>query len=127
MYAIISDGAHQYRVEEGQVFEVQRKGLPEGTETYEFDRILMIGDVEDGPKIGQPAVEGAKVTASVVGEIKGDKLVVQKHRRRKNSSTKSGHRQKFLQVRVESDAIHASTIHNVLIVPLLVGFDVVFR
>ena len=101
MYAIISDGAHQYRVEEGQVFEVQRKNLPEDAATYEFDRILMIGDVEDGPKIGQPVVEGAKVTAAVVGEIKGDKLVIQKHRRRKNSSTKTGHRQKFLQVKVE--------------------------
>ena len=101
VYAIISDGAHQYRVEEGQVFEVLRKDLPEGTETYEFDRILMIGDVEDGPRIGQPVVEGAKVTAAVVGEIKGDKLVIQKHRRRKNSSSKTGHRQKFLQVRVE--------------------------
>ena len=104
MYAIISDGAHQYRVEEGQVLEVQRKDLPEDAKTYEFDRVLLIGDLEDGPKIGQPVVEGAKVTASVLGEIKGDKLVVQKHRRRKNSSTKRGHRQKFLQLRVEKIA-----------------------
>jgi large subunit ribosomal protein L21 len=101
VYAIISDGAHQYCVEEGQVLEVQRKDLPEDAKTYEFDRVLMIGDLEDGPKVGQPVVEGAKVTAAVLGEIKGDKLVVQKHRRRKNSSTKRGHRQKYLQVRIE--------------------------
>ena len=101
VYAIISDGAHQYRVEEGQVLELQRKDLPEDTKTYEFDRVLMIGDLENGAKIGQPVVEGAKVTAAVLGEIKGEKLVIQKHRRRKNSSRKKGHRQKFLQVRIE--------------------------
>ena len=101
MYAIISDGAHQYRLEEGQVFEVQRKDLPEYTTTFEFDRVLMVGDIEDGPKIGQPTVEGAKVTASVVGEIKGPKIVIQKLRRRKDSSTKTGHRQRFLRLKVD--------------------------
>ena len=71
MYAIISDGAHQYRVEEGQVLEVQRKDLPEDTKTYEFERVLLVGDIDEGLKIGQPVVEGAKVTATVLGEIKG--------------------------------------------------------
>lgn len=102
MYAIISDGAHQYRVEEGQVFEVQRKDLPEDAETFEFDRVLMVGDLEEGPKIGQPLVEGAKVTAAVLGEIKGDKIIVQKFRRRKKYAVKQGHRQKYLQLKVQS-------------------------
>ena len=101
MYAIISDGAHQYRVEEGLVLEVQRKDLPEDTKTYEFDRVLLVGDIDDGPKIGQPVVEGAKVSATVLGEIKGDKVVIQKIRRRKHYSLKRGHRQRFLQVRVD--------------------------
>jgi large subunit ribosomal protein L21 len=101
VYAIISDGAHQYRVEEGQVFEVQRKDLPEDAKTIEFDRILLVGDLEDGPKIGHPVVEGAKVTASVLSEVKGPKLTIQKQRRRKNYTLKRGHRQKFLQVRVD--------------------------
>lgn len=101
MYAIISDGGHQYRVEEGQVFEVQRKDLPEDIKTFEFDRVLMVGDIADGPKTGQPTIEGAKVTASVRGEVKGNKITVQKVRRRKNSSTKKGHRQKYLQLRVD--------------------------
>jgi len=101
VYAIISDGAHQYRVEEGLVFEVQRKALTEDTKVYEFDRVLMVGDVEGGPKIGQPIVEGAKVTASVLGEIKGDKITILKHRRRKNYALKKGHRQKFLQLKVD--------------------------
>jgi large subunit ribosomal protein L21 len=101
VYAIINDGAHQYRVEEGQVFEVQRKDLPEDAETIEFDRVLLVGDVEDGPKIGQPLVEGAKVTASILGEIKGDKIVIRKRRRRKNYQRKRGHRQRYLQVKVD--------------------------
>ena len=101
MYAIIQDGAHQYRVEEGQVLEVQRKDLAEGAETVEFDQVLLVGDVEDGPKIGQPLIEGAKVTASVVGEVKGDKVVIHKLRRRKNYGLKKGHRQKFLRVKVD--------------------------
>ena len=62
----------------------------------------IVGDLEDGPKIGQPAVEGAKVTASVVDEVKGDKLTIQKHRRRKNYSRKTGHRQKYLRIKVET-------------------------
>ncbi len=101
MYAIISDGAHQYLVEEGQTFEVQRKDLPEDAETFEFDRVLFVGDLEDGPKIGRPVVEGAKVTASVLGEIKGDKIVIQKQRRRKGYQRKQGHRQKHLQIKVD--------------------------
>lgn len=101
MYAIIADGSHQYRVEEGQVFDVQIKDLEEGAENIVFDQVLVVGGLESGPKIGQPTVEGARVTASVVREYKGDKIVIQKFRRRKNSSTKTGHRQRYLQVKVE--------------------------
>ena len=101
MYAIISDGAHQYRVEQGQVFEVQRKDVAEDATTVEFDRILMVGGDGDA-KIGHPTVEGAKVTATILGEIKADKIVVQKIRRRKGYRRKQGHRQRHLQVRVET-------------------------
>jgi len=101
VYAIVSDGSHQYRVEEGQTLEIQRKDLAEDAKSFEFERVLMVGDVEGGPKIGQPSVEGAKVSATVVGEIKGDKVVIQKIRRRKNYSLKKGHRQKFLQLRID--------------------------
>lgn len=102
VYAIISDGPHQYRVEEGQVFEVERKDLPEGAESFEFDRVLFVGDLPDGPKVGAPTVEGAKVIAHVEGEVKGEKLIIQKHRRRKNSSVKRGHRQKYLRLKIET-------------------------
>ena len=101
MYAIVSDGAHQYRVEEGQVFAVQRKDLPDEATTFEFDRILLVGDLEGGVKVGQPVVDGAKVTATILGEFKGDKITVQKFRRRKGYHLKKGHRQRHLQVRVD--------------------------
>lgn len=101
MYAIISDGSHQYRVQEGQVLEVQRKDLDADAKTIEFDHVLFVGDLEDGPKVGQPVVEGAKVTASIVRELKGDKITIQKFRRRKDYALKKGHRQKFLQVKIE--------------------------
>ena len=52
-------------------------------------------------RVGQPLVEGAKVTASVLGEFKGQKLVIRKYRPRKNSAIKKGHRQKYLRVKVE--------------------------
>ena len=101
MYAIFSDGEHQYRAEEGQLVEVQLKVLPEGSTTIEFDRVLLIGDLEDGAKVGQPTVEGAKVVATVVREAKGDKITIQKQRRRKHYRRKLGHRQKFLHVKVD--------------------------
>ena len=101
VYAIVSDSGKQFRVEEGMTFEVDRKDLPEDATTFEFDRILMVGDIEGEPKIGQPVVSGAKVTATVLGEIKGDKLVIQKFRRRKGYARKTGHRQRYLQVKVD--------------------------
>ena len=101
MYAIISDGGHQYRVEEGLTFEVQRRDLAEQATSMTFDRVLMIGDVPGGPKIGRPTVAGAKVTASVLGEVKGDKLITRKFSRRKGYHLKKGHRQKYLQLRVD--------------------------
>lgn len=101
MYAIISDGPHQYRVEEGQQLDVELKDLPDDAKTIEFDRVLFVGGGSDGPRIGQPIVEGAKVTASVVTEFKGEKLHIQKYRRRKTYKRRTGHRQRFLRVQID--------------------------
>lgn len=105
MYAIISDGGFQYRVQDGLEFEVQLRDLPADAKTIEFDRVLMVGDLPDGPQIGQPTVAGARVIASVMGEIKGDKQIIQKFARRKGYHLKKGHRQRFLRVRVDKIAI----------------------
>ena len=101
MYAIIADGPHQYRVEEGQELDVHLKDLEEGATSYEFKNILLVGDLEDGTKIGRPYIEGAKITATILGEQKGNKDKIQKLRRRKNSRLKKGHRQKYLRVKIE--------------------------
>jgi len=101
MYAVIKDGEHQYRVEEGLVFDVQRKDLADDQTAVEFNEVLMIGDVEGGPKIGRPFVGGARVSASIVEEIKDEKIVIRKFRRRKNYALKQGHRQRYLRVRVD--------------------------
>ncbi len=100
MYAIIEDGAHQYKVEEGDTLEVQRRDLEDGQSSVEFDRVVMIGNGADS-KIGQPYVDGAKVVANVCAELKGDKIHVIKFRRRKGYRRKIGHRQKYLQVKIE--------------------------
>ncbi len=101
MYAIISDGGFQYRVEEGLVFDVQRRGLDEQPKTIQFDRVLMVGDLPEGPKVGSPLVKGAKVTATVVNEFKAPKIVIRKFARRKGYALKKGHRQKLLKLRVD--------------------------
>lgn len=102
MYAIISDGSHQYRVEEGQVLDVDRKpDLAEDATTITFERVLLVGDTEGGPRIGRPVVEGARVTATVVQEFKGEKIIIQKFRRRKKYARKQGHRQKHLRVSID--------------------------
>jgi large subunit ribosomal protein L21 len=102
MYAIIADGAHQYKVEEGQMLEIDFRDLNAG-EQITFDRVLAVSS-DSGFKLGKPNVEGAKVSAKVVGETKGEKIFVQKFRRRKNSKRRTGHRQKYTKVQIDSIA-----------------------
>ena len=98
MYAIITDGGHQYKVEEGQMLEIDFRDVTEGEEIV-FDRVLALS-TDDGFKLGKPIVEGAKVSATVIGETKGDKIYVQKFRRRKNSKRRTGHRQKYVKIQI---------------------------
>jgi len=98
MYAIIEDSGTQMRVEEGQTFHIDTREAEAGA-TVTFDRVLLVGD-EKGTRVGTPVVDGAKVTAEVLGPEKGPKLEVFKLRRRKNSQTHRGHRQHYLAVRV---------------------------
>lgn len=100
MYAIIEDGAHQYKVEQGTRLDVQLHDLDAGQNTVEFDKIVLLKDGED-TKVGQPYVAGAKVTARVEGEVKGDKITTIKFRRRKNYRRKQGHRQRYMRVSIE--------------------------
>lgn len=98
MYAIISDSGKQFKVEEGQELDVDFREVTKGDE-LKFDRVLAVSG-EDGLKLGSPVVDGASVTAEVLGVQQGEKLVVQKIRRRKNSRRKNGHRQMYTRVRI---------------------------
>ena len=98
MYAIISDGKRQYKVEEGQEIVIDYRDVPAG-EKIEFDEVLAVGGAGD-TKLGLPLVKGASVTMEVLGPEKGEKLVVQKLRRRKNMRRKTGCRQVFTRVRI---------------------------
>jgi large subunit ribosomal protein L21 len=102
MYAIIVDGGRQYKVEEGQVLDVDYRDVPKG-DALTFDKVLAVSG-ESGLKLGTPAVDGASVTAEVVGAKQGEKLVVQKLRRRKNSRRKTGHRQLYTRVKISKIA-----------------------
>ncbi len=102
MYAIVTDGTKQLKVEEGQVINIDYRDVPAG-EKITFDRILLVGG-EGEPRIGQPLLSGVSVTAEVLGPTQGPKLVVQKFRRRKNSRRRTGHRQLHTQVKISSIA-----------------------
>jgi len=104
MYAIISDGGHQYKVEEGQFLEIDFRNKLEAGSELTFDKVLAVSKGEGDFKLGTPTVSGAKVTAKVIGETKGDKIYIQKFRRRKNSKRRTGHRQKYVKVQISSIA-----------------------
>jgi large subunit ribosomal protein L21 len=98
MYAIIQDGRHQFRVEEGQLLDVDYRQVSVGDE-LRFDQVLAYRD-EEGLRVGRPTLDSASVAAEVVAVRQGPKLVVQKFRRRKNSRTKTGHRQLSTRVKI---------------------------
>ncbi|HMR32688.1 MAG TPA: 50S ribosomal protein L21 [Geminicoccaceae bacterium] len=98
MYAVIRTGGKQYRVATNQVIEVEKLDAEAGS-TVELAEVLMVGE-GDSATIGSPLVEGASVTATVLEQGKGPKLIVFKKRRRKNYRRKTGHRQKLTVLRV---------------------------
>ena len=102
MYAIIVDGGRQYRVEPGMEVDVDDRDVPQG-EHLTFGKVLAVSG-DDGLKLGSPTVDGVTVTASVIGPKMDKKLYVQKFRRRKNSRTRTGHRQMHTRVRIEEIA-----------------------
>jgi large subunit ribosomal protein L21 len=97
MYAVIKTGGKQYRVTEGQKLRVERLPGNPG-DAVSFDQVLLLGG--DSPKIGQPLVSGASVTAEIVGQDRARKIIVFKLRRRKNYRRKQGHRQPYTELKI---------------------------
>lgn len=113
MYAIIEDGGRQYKVEAGQVLDIDYRAdespVPltvdeTGPRRIRFTRVLAVRD-DNGLRLGKPTLEGAEVTAEVLETMMGPKVYIQKFRRRKNYRRRRGHRQIYLRVKIAE--IHA--------------------
>ncbi len=100
-YAIIEDSGTQLKVEPGDRFEIDLREMPAGQDTVTFDKVLFVSS-EGGVKVGKPTVAGATVTAKILGEIKADKIYVERFTRRKGFHRRVGHRQRYIAVQVES-------------------------
>lgn len=103
MYAIIETGGKQYRVEPGEVLDVERVASVGDGGAIQFDRVLMVGG-GDGMKVGSPALDGALVKATLVAEVRGAKIRVFKKKRRKQYRRTNGHRQDLHRIRIDEIA-----------------------
>jgi large subunit ribosomal protein L21 len=103
MYAVLSSGGKQYRVEAGTTLMLERLdgGPGEPGAQVTFDRVLLIGDGED-VTIGTPTVVGASVSATVIGEALGPKLVIFKFKQKVKYRRRTGHRQHMTRVRIDT-------------------------
>ena len=99
MFAIVSIAGQQFKVEEGQQIFVHRLAANEG-DSVTFDAVHLI-DRDGAVSIGTPNLKGASVNASVLGHVKGDKVIVFKKKRRKGYRKKNGHRQAYTKVLIE--------------------------
>ena len=101
MYAIISDGGRQLKVTQDEELVIDYRNVPAG-EKITFDRVMAVSDGSGDLKLGAPLVSGASVVAEVLGPEKGEKLTVQKFRKRKTFRKRTGHRSLYTRVRISS-------------------------
>lgn len=99
-YAIVEDGGKQYKAVIGEAIEVDRYPLEVGEE-IDMDRVLLISDGEK-VKVGTPFIEGAKIEATVVAQVKGPKVTVFRYKAKERIRSKTGHRQKYTRVRIDA-------------------------
>ena len=98
MYAIVEIAGLQYKVEKDQRLYVNRLNVAKGKKV-KFDRVLLTEEKGD-VKVGAPVIDGAVVEATVNGEVKGDKILVFKKKRRKGYQKMNGHRQMFTSITI---------------------------
>jgi len=102
MYAIVEIAGQQFKVAKDQKVYVHRLQEEEGAKVS-FDKVLLL-DNKGEVTVGAPAIEGAEVTAKILGHLKGDKVIVFKKKRRKGYKKKNGHRQFLTEIQIESIA-----------------------
>ena len=103
MYAIIKTGGKQYRVSEGDLLKVELLGDVKVGDKVTLSEVLAVGEGKE-LKVGTPTVEGASVTASVVSEGRADKVRIFQLRKRKHSKKSAGHRQYYVELKIETIA-----------------------
>lgn len=99
MYVLVEIKGKQYKAEEGALLRVD-KIEKEAGEELEFDSVLMVSD-GDSTKVGQPYVEGAKISATLEEQVRDKKVLVYKFKRRKGYRRKQGHRQQYSLIKVQ--------------------------
>jgi len=99
MFAIVSIAGQQFKVEEGQQIFVHRLAANEG-DSVTFDTVHLV-DNDGKVSIGTPNLQGASIRASVIGHVKGDKVIVFHKKRRKGYRKKNGHRQSFTKIEIK--------------------------
>ncbi|NUQ39373.1 MAG: 50S ribosomal protein L21 [Caldilineales bacterium] len=100
MYAVIKSGGKQYRVEPGEILDVELLKADAGAQLT-FDEVLLVGNGEE-VHVGRPYVAGAAVQTTVLGRSKGPKVINFKHSGRHTLRRKTGHRQHYTRLRVDS-------------------------
>lgn len=99
MFAVIKTGGKQYKVSPNRVIRVEK--IPgEAGSKIEFNEVLMIGEAAKASFIGTPIVKGALVTAEIMDQMRDEKIIVFKKKRRQNYRRKNGHRQELTQVKI---------------------------
>ena len=99
MYAVIETGGKQYKVNEGDVFAVEKLD-GEKNSALVFDKVLLTADGAD-VQIGQPYLSGVKVQATIAEQVKADKVIVQKFKPKTGYNRKKGHRQNYTVIKIE--------------------------
>ena len=101
MLAVIKTGGKQYIVKQGDIIDIEKITGDAGSEV-KFSDVLLVSDGKGDVKVGTPVVKKAQVKGTILGETKGDKITIFKFKRRKGYRRKTGHRQKFTSVKIES-------------------------
>src|SRR3954470_21977207 len=99
MFAVFCDGGRQYKVQQGDRLVIDYREKWNAGDTLKFEEVLLAGS-KSASKIGVPSITGAVVEAQVIGHRKGDKLEIQKYKRRKKMRRHTGHRQKYTAIQI---------------------------
>ena len=100
IYAVVANGGKQYRVTEGQTLDLELAHVPEG-DTIELSPVLLV-EKDAEITVGKPYLSNAKVVAEVLGEVKGDKIIVFKYKPKVRYRRRVGHRQEYTKIKIIS-------------------------